>query len=79
MHIATCFCVVKTHIINIKFMKAERGPWGLSSYRGNCSGWKYKVSKLAELFAGSGTGYDVCKDMNIQYIGADINPDPVRM
>ncbi len=63
----------------------DRGPWGSSKWRGNCSGWiqafvvwKYKVKKLAELFAGSGTGYDVCKDMGISYIGADLNPDPVR-
>ena len=63
----------------------ERGPWGDNKYRGNCSGWihafliwKYHVSKLAELFSGSGTGYDVCKDMGIQYVGADLNPTPVR-
>lgn len=63
----------------------ERGPWGDNAYRGNCSGyihafliWKYKVQKLAELFAGSGTGYDVCKDMGIQYVGADLNPTAVR-
>lgn len=63
----------------------ERGPWGDKKYRGNCSGWiqafliwKYKVEKMAELFAGSGTGYDVCKDMGISYIGADLNPNPVR-
>lgn len=63
----------------------ERGPWGDSKYRGNCSGfiqafliWKYQVSKFAELFSGSGTGYDVCKDMGISYVGADLNPTPVR-
>lgn len=63
----------------------ERGPWGDNKYRGNCSGWihafliwKYQVQKLAELFSGSGTGYDVCKDMNIHYVGADLNPTPVR-
>jgi len=63
----------------------ERGPWGSSGYRGNCSGWihayliwKYNVSKMAELFAGSGTGYDVAKDMGIKYVGADLNPTPVR-
>ena len=33
---------------------------------------------MAELFSGSGTGYDVAKDMDIQYVGADINPTPVR-
>ena len=63
----------------------ERGPWGDNKYRGNCSGWvhafliwKYHVIKLAELFAGSGTGYDVCRDMNVEYVGADLNPTPVR-
>ncbi|MBO5609118.1 MAG: hypothetical protein J5929_01920 [Eubacterium sp.] len=63
----------------------DRGPWGESSYRGNCSGWiqafciwKYKVKKMAELFAGSGTGSDVCRDMGIEYIGADLNPNPKR-
>jgi len=63
----------------------KRGPWGNKSYRGNCSGWiiasliwKYDVSYLAELFSGGGTGSDVAKDMNIKYIGADLNPCPVR-
>lgn len=63
----------------------DRGPWGDSRYRGNCSGWvhafliwKYNVMKMAELFAGSGTGSDVCKDMCVPYIGADLNPVPVR-
>lgn len=61
----------------------DRGPWGENKYRGNCSGWiqafliwKYQVKKLAELFAGSGTGSDICKDMDIPYIGADLNPNP---
>lgn len=63
----------------------ERGPWGDQKYRGNCSGyiqafliWKYQVQKFAELFAGSGTGYDVCRDMGIPYFGADLNPTPIR-
>ena len=63
----------------------DRGPWGDNRYRGNCSGWvqasliwKYNVQKLAELFAGGGTGSDVAKDMGIQYIGADLNPNPKR-
>ena len=63
----------------------NRGPWGDSRYRGNCSGWipaffinKYKVKKLAEGFAGSGTTYDVCKDMGVQYVGIDLNPNPTR-
>ncbi len=63
----------------------DRGPWGDKKWRGNCSGWiqafliwKYQVEKMAELFAGSGTGSDVCRDMGIDYIGADLNPNPVR-
>lgn len=63
----------------------DRGPWGDKKYRGNCSGfiqaflmWKYRTKKFAELFAGSGTGYDVAKDMGVKYVGADLNPLPVR-
>ena len=63
----------------------NRGPWGDSHYRGNCSGWipaffinMYKVKKLAEVFAGSGTTYDVCKDMGVRYVGIDLNPNPTR-
>lgn len=63
----------------------DRGIWGDNRYRGNCSGWiqafliwKYQVKKMAELFAGSGTGSDVCRDMGVSYIGADLNPNPVR-
>ena len=63
----------------------NRGPWGDSHYRGNCSGWipaffinMYKVKKLAEVFAGSGTTYDVCKDMGVRYVGIDLNPTPTR-
>ena len=63
----------------------NRGPWGDNRYRGNCSGWiqafliwKYQIEKFAELFSGSGTGYDVCKDMGVSYVGADLNPNPKR-
>lgn len=63
----------------------ERGPWGSSKWRGNCSGfiqallmYKYDVKKFGEVFAGSGTGSDVAKDMGVSYIGVDINPNPVR-
>lgn len=63
----------------------DRGPWGDNRYRGNCSGWyhafliwKYNIQKMAELFSGGGTGYDVCQDMKIAYVGADLNPNPVR-
>lgn len=63
----------------------RNNEWGSNSYRGNCSGWihafliwKYQVKKMAELFSGSGTGYDVAKDMDISYVGADLNPVAVR-
>lgn len=63
----------------------SRGEWGSNKWRGNNSGWiqafliwKYKVEHLCELFAGSGTGYDVARDMGIQYTGADLNPNSVR-
>ena len=63
----------------------RNNEWGDNRYRGNCSGWiqafliwKYQVEKFAELFSGSGTGYDVAKDMGIKYVGADLNPVPVR-
>lgn len=63
----------------------DRGPWGDNSYRGNCSGYvhkglieQYNVKSLGEVFAGSGTGSDVCKDMGIPYCGLDLNPNKVR-
>ena len=63
----------------------ERGPWGSSAYRGNCSGWipayfiwKYQAQKVAEVFAGSGTTFDVCRDMQVSYCGIDLNPNPTR-
>lgn len=62
-----------------------RGSWGKNSYRGNCSGFihaflidQYNVNYLAEMYAGGGTGYDVAKSMGIKYVGADLNPNPVR-
>lgn len=63
----------------------DRGNWGDCRYRGNCSGWiiafllwKYGANSLAEIFAGGGTGYDVCRDFNIPYVGIDLNPTPTR-
>ena len=57
----------------------DRGPWGDSSYRGNCSGWipayfiwKYGAKNVAEIFAGSGTTLDVCRDMGCTYTGIDL-------
>ncbi len=64
----------------------DRGnEWGDNKWRGNCSGWipafliwKYNVQKMGEVFSGSGTTADVCRDMGIDFIGADLNPTPVR-
>ena len=63
----------------------DRGPWGDNRYRGNCSGyihaflmWKYQIKRFAEVFAGSGTGSDVARDMGVDYIGLDLNPNPKR-
>lgn len=59
----------------------ERGPWGKSSYNGNFSGWipasliyRYGAESVSEIFAGSGTTADVCRDLGIAYAGIDLNP-----
>jgi len=46
----------------------NRGPFGRSTYRGNCTGYLikdllfyYKPKNFLECFAGSGTGFDVAK------------------
>ena len=55
----------------------ERGKYGNSNYRGNCSGYvikdlieqfypKSKPKKFVEIFSGGGTGRDVAKELNIQ-------------
>lgn len=67
----------------------ERDPkshkWGNPGYNGNCSGKvplgfidKLGATSVCELFAGSGTLSDVCKDYDIPYCGVDLNPNPVR-
>src|SRR5690606_21231615 len=50
----------------------NRGKWGKSSYRGNCSGYVikdllefYKPKKFVEIFSGGGTGKDVALDLGI--------------
>jgi len=50
----------------------NRGKWGNSRYRGNCSGYiiknlleYYKPRKFVEIFSGGGTGIDVAKDLGI--------------
>ena len=63
----------------------DRGPWGSSNYRGNCSGYipgyfidLYNAKSVAEVFAGSGTTSDICKDLGVSYVGIDLNPNPTR-
>jgi len=63
----------------------NRGPWGDSRYRGNCSGHvirelisQFGLDKMSKaLFVdaceGSGTSGDVCKEYpNIEYVGLDL-------
>ncbi len=38
----------------------------------------YQAKSMGEIFAGGGTGSDVCRDMGIDYCGIDLNPNPVR-
>lgn len=61
----------------------DRGPWGDSSYRGNCSGhiirellMFYQPKKFLEVFAGSGTGRDVARSLGItNSIHLDLRPE----
>ncbi|MFE8701095.1 DNA methylase N-4/N-6 [Cytobacillus sp. FJAT-54145] len=61
----------------------ERGPWGKSSYRGNCSGHVikellqfFKPKRFVEVFAGSGTGRDVAKEMGFSNsVHLDLRPE----
>lgn len=60
----------------------QRGPWGQSSWRGNCSGYlikdlleHYSPEKFVEVFGGSGTGYDVAQTLGIKNsVHLDLNP-----
>lgn len=80
---------VRTQMTSTILSYPERDPrgfkWGSSSYNGNCSGKvplgfidKLSAKSVCELFAGSGTLADVCKDYKIPYAGVDLNPNPVR-
>lgn len=53
----------------------NRGPYGNSKYRGNCSGYLiadlldyYQPKRFVEVFAGGGTGADVAKSKAIRSI-----------
>ena len=58
----------------------DRGPWGDSKYRGNCSGHiikdlleHYRPKIFVEVFSGGGTGADVAKELGIKSLHLDIN------
>ena len=77
----TCEKYANTTVLSFE----DRGPWGKSNYPGNCSGWipasliyRYGCQSVSEIFAGSGTTYDLCQDLEIPYTGIDLNPNPVR-
>jgi hypothetical protein len=60
----------------------DRGHWGDSKYRGNCSGHvikglleHYKPHQFLEIFAGGGTGHSVAREMGYKdSIHLDLNP-----
>lgn len=58
----------------------DRGPWGKSSWRGNCSGHIYRTlfeqlspSVVIDPMSGSGTSIDVAKEMGIEAYGLDLH------
>ena len=57
----------------------NRGPWGKSSYPGNCSGFvirdliqHFKATHVADPCEGSGTTKDVCAELHLPYWGSDL-------
>ena len=58
----------------------DRGHWGSSKWRGNCSGHvivdlikHFKPSNFVDVCEGSGTSGDVCRELNIPYVGLDLH------
>jgi len=58
----------------------ERGKWGKSSWRGNCSGHvykalfeQYKPAVFVDPMVGSGTSVEVAKEMGIETYGLDLH------
>lgn len=58
----------------------DRGKWGDSKWRGNCSGHiqrelieHFKPKLFVDVCEGSGTSRDVCKDLGIEYVGFDLH------
>ena len=58
----------------------ERGKWGKSDWRGNCSGHiqrelieHFNPRLFVDVCEGSGTSRDVCKDLGVEYRGFDLH------
>jgi hypothetical protein len=58
----------------------DRGPWGNSRYRGNCSGYVYKrifehlrPRVFTDPMVGSGTSVEVAREMGIEAYGLDLH------
>lgn len=58
----------------------NRGTWENSKYRGNCSGHiivdlikHFSPNSFLDVTEGSGTSKDVCKELNVNYKGLDLN------
>ena len=58
----------------------NRGHWGDSRWRGNCSGHvirelveHYRPKLFVDACEGSGTSGDVCREMGVQYFGLDLH------
>jgi hypothetical protein len=57
----------------------ERGPWGQSSYTGNCNGYllvdliaHFQPRSVFDPMEGSGTTGEVCFDLRVDYEGRDL-------
>jgi len=58
----------------------DRGKWGKSSWRGNCSGYVYKEiferlrpNVFVDPMVGSGTSVEVAREMGIEAYGLDLH------
>lgn len=58
----------------------NRGKWGNSSWRGNCSGHvikdlveQFQPALFVDVCEGSGTSGDVCSELGIEYVGLDLH------
>lgn len=67
--------------INSVLSYPDRGPWGKSTWRGNCSGHVYRdlltgfgpVSLFVDPMMGSGTSIDVARELGIRAVGLDLH------